>query len=279
MNDNPRKNAKEQAVKKKDMYTAVLIGQIISAVILVLAFNFSVKPNESAYRQLKDMLGLELFTLGDIAETLKSYFSGENSWAVSGNNVTVIVDATDSTGKKSSEEAEAEETEVPETEETDNLNGEGGEDLDIYEAAANTSFAPIKATSPAIMPIENGRYTSYFGYRINPITDEFSFHTGLDIAAAEGTKIRAAYSGKVTKVGEDSRAGKYIFISHDDGFVTFYCHCSEVLAEVGANIRQGETIARVGSTGWSTGPHLHFEVRKDNIRYNPLYILENDADC
>ena len=267
MNDNPRKNAKEQAVKKKDMYTAVLIGQIISAVILVLAFNFSVKPNESAYSQLKEMLGLELFTLGDIAETLKNYFSGENSWAVSGNNVTLIAEVTD---KNSSEEV---------AEETESLNGVGGEDLDIYEAAANASFAPIKATSPAIMPIENGRYTSYFGYRINPITDEFSFHTGLDIAAAEGTKIRAAYSGKVAKVGEDSRAGKYIFISHDDGFVTFYCHCSEVLAEVGANIRQGETIARVGSTGWSTGPHLHFEVRKDNIRYNPLYILENDADC
>ena len=75
-------------------------------------------------------------------------------------------------------------------------------------------------------------------------------------------------------MGEDSRAGKYIFLTHDDGYVTFYCHCSEILAEVGAVIRQGETIALVGSTGWSTGPHLHFEVRKNNIRYNPLYILE-----
>ena len=150
----------------------------------------------------------------------------------------------------------------------------------VKELSANGGdFSPIRSTSPTVSPIENGRYTSYFGYRISPITGEFSFHTGLDIAAAEGTKIRAVLSGRVLRIGEDDRAGKYIFLEHDDGFVTFYCHCSEIMAQVGAVIRQGETIAKVGSTGWSTGPHLHFEVRKDNIRYNPLNILEYDSDC
>lgn len=154
--------------------------------------------------------------------------------------------------------------------------GTGGEDMAIYKAEENTSFAPFVMTDKLLNPIENGRYTSYFGYRTNPITGEWSFHTGLDIAAAKGTPIRAAQSGRVTRIGEDSRAGKYVFLTHSDGFVTFYCHCSEILVEENMNINRGETIARVGSTGWSTGPHLHFEIRRDGIRLNPLWALEDD---
>ena len=122
------------------------------------------------------------------------------------------------------------------------------------------------------MPV-SGPYTSYFGARTNPITGVDSFHTGLDIAAAQGTKIKAAYSGVVRKVGEDSRSGKYIYLTHENGVETLYCHCSAVLAEQGASIRQGETIALVGSTGWSTGPHLHFEFHKNGERLDPLPIL------
>ena len=274
MNETQRKLSSQRKEKKKDMYTAVLISQIVSAVILILIFNFMVKPNAEAYSLLKEFIGREQFTVSDIADAVKNYFSSENTWAVSGDNVTIIDNADGYTGEENvssdAENTQAENAETP--------NGTGGEDLEIYEAAANTSFAPIMPTSPATAPIENGRYTSYFGYRINPITNKFSFHTGLDIAAPEGTKIRAVYGGKITKTGEDGRAGKYIFITHDDGFMTFYCHCSEILAEEGANIRQGETIARVGSTGWSTGPHLHFEVRKNDIRYDPLHILGYDSD-
>lgn len=271
MNDNSRKNISEAKAGKKDMYTAVLICQIIGVCILMLTLYLIVKPDADSFDRLKAMLNNEIFTVSDLAESVKNYFSEENIWAVFGDNVTVI----SSEAEMNSAEESINNQETTALTETiqENLNGTGGEDLELYEAVDNTSFAPIRSTSPAVAPIENGRYTSYFGYRINPITNKFSFHTGLDIAASEGTKIRAAFSGKVTKVSEDDRAGKYIFITHDDGFVTFYCHCSEILAEEGANIRQGETIAKVGSTGWSTGPHLHFEVRKDNIRYNPLYIL------
>ncbi len=157
------------------------------------------------------------------------------------------------------------------------LYGVGGDDMSLYKAEKNTSFAPFVTTDTMLNPIENGRYTSYFGYRTNPITGEWSFHTGLDIAAEKGTPIRAALSGKITRIGEDSRAGKYVFITHSDGFVTFYCHCSEILVEENMIINRGETIARVGSTGWSTGPHLHFEIRRDGIRLNPLWALENDS--
>ena len=255
--------------KKKDMYTAVLISQIIAVIILILTFTLTVKNNEAALAELKKILSEEKFTVGDIVSAVKGYLSADSSWAVFGDNVSFVYDK--------SEEATSSQPTSNSSIEDETLTGSGGEDLEIYEAADNTSFSPIRSTSPAVSPIENVRYTSYFGYRINPITEDFSFHTGLDIAAEEGTKIRAVYNGKVLKTGEDSRAGKYIFLRHDDGFVTFYCHCSEISAEVGAVIRQGETIARVGSTGWSTGPHLHFEVRKNNIRYNPLFILENDS--
>ena len=253
MKESTRKNNPEIKAKK-DRYSAVLLSQIAALIIVLLTFNIFIKKDETAYRQMMSYLNQELFTLSDIAEAVKGYFSSENAWKVSGSNVIV--------------------TENSASDNDETLTGTGGDDLELYEAVENTSFAPIKSTSPAISPIADGRYTSYFGYRINPITNEFAFHTGLDIAAAEGTKIRAAYNGRVLRTGEDGRAGKYIFLEHDDGFVTFYCHCSEILAEVGAVIRQGETIARVGSTGWSTGPHLHFEVRKNNIRYNPLFIIE-----
>ena len=64
-------------------------------------------------------------------------------------------------------------------------------------------------------------------------------------------------------------------LEHSDGLATFYCHCSELLVETGENIRAGETIAKVGSTGYSTGPHLHFEIRIGNIKYNPLLALDD----
>lgn len=257
MYETNRRSSQTPVKQKKDMYTAVLISQIFSLVILLLTFHFTIKADDRAFSDFKAMLNEELFTLSDIAETLKQYFTNENIWAVSGDSVTITDESFT----------------YPDEAESESLTGQGGDDIEVYEATTNASFSPIKITSPAISPVDGGRYSSYFGYRINPITDEFSFHTGLDIAVPTGTKIRAVYSGKVTKVGEDSRAGKYIFLSHDDGMVTFYCHCSEITAEEGAVIRQGETIAKVGSTGWSTGPHLHFEVRKNNIRYNPLYIL------
>ena len=257
---------------KKDRYTAVLVSQIIGVIVLLLTFNLTVKGIDTASAELKTLLSQELFTVSDIVESVKSYLSSETLWAVSGDNVSYVYN-------EESDEIATEVTDASQTTEDALLTGSGGEDIKIYQAAENTSFSPVSVTAPVLSPIEKGRYTSYFGYRINPITDEFSFHTGLDIAAKEGSKIRAVLNGRVQKTGEDSRAGKYIFLQHDDGLVTFYCHCSEIMVNEGVVIRQGETIAEVGSTGWSTGPHLHFEVRKNNIRYNPLYILDYDADC
>ena len=274
MNERHNKKSSDKT-RKKDMYSHLLICQILAVCFLMLCFYLTVRGNEVSYSQLKDILSRELFTAEDIISDVKTYFFDNKSWAVSGDKAVYLPSQSEfSEGTGESLPDTAQETNGGEAHTDEALSGVGGEDVKLYEATGITSFAPIKTTSPAVSPIEKGRYTSYFGYRINPITGEFSFHTGLDIAAPEGTKIRAAYSGEVTRVGEDSRVGKYIFVTHDDGLVTFYCHCSEILAQEGAVLRQGETVARVGSTGWSTGPHLHFEVRKDNIRYNPLFILE-----
>ena len=153
----------------------------------------------------------------------------------------------------------------------------GGSDQTGNAAAKNTSFSPSAVTVPITRPVAGGRYSSYFGYRNNPITHQYAFHTGLDIAVPTGTAIRAAYGGTVRLVGEDSRSGKYVTISHDDGYETFYCHCSETLVTEGTVVRAGEAVAKVGSTGWATGPHLHFEIRKDGTKLDPLQILERDA--
>lgn len=272
MKDAASKNTKNEE-RKKDYYTPVMICQIIGAIILFLFYSFFISSSESKKAELLSYLNNELFGTDEIVSTIKDYFSSDSSWQVFGSSVTIP--STKSTAEnETQQESTTKEKEVSNV--IDELDGTGGDDLEVYQAAKNTSFAAFKSTSPAVKPIENGRYTSYFGYRINPITGKFSFHTGLDIGAAKGTKIRAAYSGTVAKVGEDERAGKYILLEHDEGFETFYCHCSEILAQKGAVIRQGETIALVGSTGYSTGPHLHFEIRKDNIRYNPICVLEND---
>lgn len=286
MKDAVNKNIKADE-KKKDYYTPVMIWQIIGAVILFLFYSLFISSSSDKKAELLSYLNNELFSTNDIVSAVKGYFSSDGTWEVFGSLVTVkdseeengnTTDFNTATTVNSTDESTTKEESTSVNEDTtSNLFGTGGDDLEIYEAASNTSFAKIKTTTPALKPIENGRYTSYFGYRINPITGKFSFHTGLDIAAAKGTKIRAAYSGVVAKTGEDERAGKYVLLQHDDGFATFYCHCSEILVDLNTVIRQGETIALVGTTGYSTGPHLHFEIRKDNIRYNPIYILENDA--
>lgn len=141
--------------------------------------------------------------------------------------------------------------------------------------AAAVSASPEKTS--ITRPVEGGRYSSYFGYRNNPITHQYALHTGLDIAVPQGTEIRAAYGGTVRLVGEDSRSGKYVTITHEDGYETFYCHCSKTLVKQGSTVAAGDVVACVGSTGWATGPHLHFEIRKDGERLDPLQLLEHDV--
>lgn len=140
------------------------------------------------------------------------------------------------------------------------------------EVMAVMSF--FKSDEEITVPV-HGEITSEYGNRTNPVSGEYLMHSGVDIAASQGTEIRAAYSGIVSEVGSNSVGGNYISLVHKDGSETLYCHCSKIIAEKGDVIRAGETIALVGSTGRSTGPHLHFEITVDGKTENPLLYLPN----
>lgn len=114
-----------------------------------------------------------------------------------------------------------------------------------------------------------GNITSYFGYRIHPIYGYSKYHTGLDIGASSGTSIVAANDGTVYSSGWNGGYGQCVIIDHGGGVMTLYGHCSALYVSSGQSVSRGETIAAVGSTGNSTGPHLHFEVRLNGSYVDP----------
>ena len=124
-----------------------------------------------------------------------------------------------------------------------------------------------------IMPLVPIRVSSPFGYRVNPVTGNYGMHGGIDLSANSGTAIKSVLSGKVLKSKYSSDYGNFVTVDHGDGLVTLYAHCSKLLVEAGDSIKQGDVIALVGSTGRSTGPHLHLEVRINDVRINPGYFL------
>ena len=112
--------------------------------------------------------------------------------------------------------------------------------------------------------------TSPFGSRMHPIQKRVITHRGIDIGASYGAAILAAADGRVTNAGWNGSYGKYIVIDHGSGYKTLYAHCSVLLVSAGQNVSRGQTIANVGSTGNSTGPHLHFEVLINGSQVNPM---------
>jgi murein DD-endopeptidase MepM/ murein hydrolase activator NlpD len=123
---------------------------------------------------------------------------------------------------------------------------------------------------PTGMPVKNGYITSSFGERIDPFTGHESFHPGLDIGVAWGSQVHAVADGVVTYAGARPGYGKVVEIDHGDGYMTRYAHNSKLLAHVGEHVRTGEVISDAGSSGRSTGPHVHFEVWHDGKLVNPI---------
>jgi murein DD-endopeptidase MepM/ murein hydrolase activator NlpD len=126
---------------------------------------------------------------------------------------------------------------------------------------------------PEGRPVANGFISSYFGERSDPFDGREAFHKGVDFAGAAGSKIVAVAAGVVTWAGERSGFGKLIEINHGDGYVTRYAHNEKTLVSVGETVKRGEPVALMGSTGRSTGPHVHFEVLKNGRQVDPLSYI------
>ena len=132
-----------------------------------------------------------------------------------------------------------------------------------------------KGKFPSVAPVTIGDYSSNFGWRIDPFTGKNAMHEGVDFMAPEGTPIMASASGIVVYSGFHPEYGNMVEIDHGNDIVTRYGHASRLLVRVGQVVRSGQEIAEVGSTGRSTGCHLHFEVRYKGIAQNPRRFLES----
>ena len=131
-----------------------------------------------------------------------------------------------------------------------------------------------KKVLPSAMPVDTDWYSSGYGYRIDPFTGRRAFHEGVDFAAKTGTSINAAAGGIVVYSDRHPNYGNMIEIDHGGDLVSRYAHASKRLVEIGEVVTSGQKIAEVGSTGRSTGPHLHFEIRHKGISKNPSLFLK-----
>lgn len=138
---------------------------------------------------------------------------------------------------------------------------------------AYINLSPFSLSENIHLPLESAFVSSSFGFRDHPINGRYAFHSGLDLAASEGSPICAMLDGTVSLAEYDSGYGNYIIIDHEDGVQTLYAHCLTLLAQEGDIVTRGTQIAEVGATGSATGPHLHVELRYKGQRYDPTYIL------
>lgn len=158
-----------------------------------------------------------------------------------------------------------------------NQNNNGGSNSNNGGSNAGNMDSNVSASGWAWpMPYDGVYLTSYYGYRYHPLDGDWRYHSGIDVSmsGAYGKNIIATRAGTViisSYEGENGTGyGSYIVIDHGDGYTSLYGHCSALLVSQGQHVSRGQIIARVGSTGWSTGPHLHFEVRYNGETVDPL---------
>jgi murein DD-endopeptidase MepM/ murein hydrolase activator NlpD len=124
-----------------------------------------------------------------------------------------------------------------------------------------------------IRPVDEFSITSGFGNRLHPISGDLRFHAGIDFATPNGTPVKASVQGIVAFAGWHGGYGKTVIIQHRDAYETLYAHLDEILVNSGDRVAQGKVIGLSGSTGYSTGPHLHFEIRSHQVAHNPMDYL------
>lgn len=147
------------------------------------------------------------------------------------------------------------------------------------DAVAYSSPVPTRGISvPSRMPLEGASLTSGFGMRTHPVLGGRRAHAGIDLAAPTGTPVYATADGIIGRADWFSSYGLYISINHGASMETRYAHLSRLAVAAGDSVKKGDLIGYVGSTGRSTGPHLHYEVRVDGLAVNPIpYMVESEA--
>ncbi len=136
----------------------------------------------------------------------------------------------------------------------------------------------VLASTPTIWPVK-GLVTAGYGYRLSPFTGQREMHEGLDIAAPYGTPIHSTADGVVSFVGGLGSFGNVVFINHRHGFTTFYAHLSSSRVKEGQTVTRGQVIATVGTTGRTTGPHVHYEVQVNGATVNPVKYIIDPSDA
>ena len=132
----------------------------------------------------------------------------------------------------------------------------------------------VLASTPTVWPVR-GLITAGYGYRVSPFTGQREMHEGLDIATPHGTPIVATADGVVSFAGPLAAFGNVVFINHGHGFTTFYAHTSSIRVKEGKPVKRGDAIAQVGTSGRTTGPHVHYEVQVNGTTVNPMkYIVD-----
>lgn len=137
----------------------------------------------------------------------------------------------------------------------------------------NTTMDRYALYLPQTVPPVQGVESSGFGWREHPIEGGEKFHYGVDLAVDTGTAVQAFAAGKVDYIGESDVYGQYLQLDHGNGIKSFYAHCSKLCVQQGQTIAVGEKVAESGATGDVTGPHLHFELKRNGVRLNPDYYI------
>lgn len=139
-------------------------------------------------------------------------------------------------------------------------------------AGASKKGVVVAGSAPVGVPLPGAGITSLFGGRINPVTGRWAPHSGIDLAAAQGRPVAVAGSGVVTRAGWMGNYGLIVIVDHGGGIETRYAHLSALAVTAGSQVGQGQVIGYVGSTGRSTGPHLHYEVRRGGRAVDPASV-------
>lgn len=145
----------------------------------------------------------------------------------------------------------------------------------IAGARAAAAAAGNSSSSNLAMPLDGAKTTSGFGWRNDPLGAGRKFHSGVDLRAAYGTEVAAAAAGEVTFAGDQAGYGTTVVIRHGDGLETRYAHLSSTDVQAGDQVQAGQSVGRVGNSGRSTGPHLHFEVRRHGQQVDPTEVTDS----